>query len=200
MDRPKPPSGRRPRRPPVPLDSARLEELALAYVGRFAVSAGRLRGYCARKLRERGHAGAEEGAPAPDIDALVGRFVANGYIDDAGYARVRASGLLRRGYGARRVGEALRVDGIADDLRAVVEPGEAARREAAAACARRRRLGPYARAGEGGGDPRTRDRHLAAILRAGHDIGHARHVLDAATVGDLEEWIAEAREKEDQSA
>lgn len=199
MDRPQPPSGRRPRRPPAPLDSARLEELALAYVGRFAVSAGRLRAYCRRKLRERGYAGAEEGAPAPDVEALVARFVASGYVDDAGYARVRASGLLRRGYGARRVGEALRVDGIGEDLRADVALGETARREAAAACARRRRLGPYARAGEGVDDPRSRNKQLAALLRAGHDIAHARHVLAAATPDELEDWIAQAREEEGES-
>lgn len=190
---------RRERRPPLPLDAARLEDLALAYVARFATSAGRLHAYCARKLRERGHAGAEQGAPAPDVEALVARFVAKGFVDDAGFARAKAGGLLRRGYGARRVGETLRADGIGEQLRAEVAPGEAGRREAVVACARRRRFGPFARGTPAAADPRAREKQLAALLRAGHDAGHARHVLAAPSAASLEDWIGEAREEEERS-
>ena len=190
-------SPRRPRRPPAPLTAERLEELALAYVARFATSAGRLAAYCRRKLRERGYAGQEDGAPAPDVAALVERFVARGFVDDAGFARAKTDGLLRRGYGARRVGEVLRGGGITDALRAEVAPGEADRREAAVAYARRRRLGPFAREALPAGDRAAREKQLAALLRAGHDSLHARHVLAAATADELAEWIAEAREEED---
>ncbi|WP_133366198.1 regulatory protein RecX [Qipengyuania sediminis] len=182
--------------PPPPLDAARLEELALAYVARFAASAGRLAAYCRRKLRERGHVGAEEGAAPPDVSALVERFVEAGYVDDAGFARARSDSLLRRGYGARRVGQALRADGIGEDLRAATAPQAAARREAAAAYARRRRFGPYARDTGSTPDPRQREKHLAALLRAGHDAGDARRVLAAASDDEVEAWIAEAREEE----
>lgn len=51
----------RPKRIPKPLDSVRLEELALAYVARFATSAAKLEDYLRRKLRERGWDG--EGDP-----------------------------------------------------------------------------------------------------------------------------------------
>lgn len=190
---------RRPRRPPAPLDAARLEELALAYVARFATSAGKLGSYCRRKLRERGHAGQEEGAPAPDVAALVERFVSKGFVNDAGFARAKADGLLRRGYGRRRIGEALRADGIAESLREEVAPGETARREAAMTYARRRRLGPFAHDPFDQNDPRAREKQLAALLRAGHDSGHARRVLAAASPAELEEWIAEAREEEDRT-
>lgn len=196
MARPNPPTARRPRKAPAPLDAARLEELALAYVARFATSAGRLAGYCRRKLRERGHVGAEEDAAPPDVDGLVARFVAKGYVDDAGYARARTGGLLRRGYGARRVGQALRADGIGEALREKLAPGEADRREAAAAYARRRRLGPYARDTFEKPDRSDREKQLAAILRAGHDPGYARRILAAGSQAELEDWIAEAREEE----
>ena len=186
---------RRRRNPPAPLDAARLEELALAYVARFATSAGRLAAYCRRKLRERGHAGQDEGTPPPDVAALVARFVAKGFVDDAGFAHARAEGLLRRGYGARRVGEALRADGIAEALRADMAPGEAGRREAAAAYARRRRLGPFAREPLAPTDRAGREKQLAALLRAGHDSAHARHVLAADSPGELDDWIAAAREE-----
>lgn len=193
MPRPRPDA----RRQPVPLDPPRLEELALAYVARFATSAGRLAAYCRRKLRERGYAGQHEGTAPPDVDALVARFVAKGYVDDAGFARAKAGGLLRRGYGARRVGEALRADGIAEPIRDAVAPREADRREAAAAYARRRRLGPYARGPIATGERDGYQKQLAALMRAGHDSGHAREVLAASTPEALEDWIAEAREEED---
>ena len=192
-------SSPRSRRPPPPLDTARLEELALAYVARFATSAGRLAAYCRRKLRERGHAGQEEGAPPPDVAALVAHFVARGFVDDAGFARARSGSLLQRGYGARRVGEALRADGIAEPLRAEMAPGEAARREAAAAYARRRRFGPFAREPLDGGDRAAYEKQLAALFRAGHDSGHARKVLAAASSAEIEDWIEEAREEEDRT-
>jgi regulatory protein len=190
-------SRREPRRPPQPLDAQRLEELALAYVARFATSAGRLASYCRRKLRERGHTGAADGLPPPDVDALVGRLVANGYVDDASYSRVKAGGLLRRGYGARRVDQALRTDAISEELRNAVAPGEADRREAAAAYARRRRLGPYARCGSTQADVRVREKQLAALVRAGHDLGHARRLLAARCPEEIEDWIAEALENQE---
>lgn len=192
----KPPSGRRQRRGPQPLDLPALEALALAYVARFATSAGRLAAYCRRKLRERGHAGADEGASPPDIEALVARFVARGFVDDAGFARAKTDSLLRRGYGSRRVGETLKSDGIDEPTRIAVAPGESARREAAATYARRRRFGPFARDPQPG-DARVREKQLAALLRAGHDAAHARQVLAAGSIAEIEDWIAEAAAEED---
>ncbi len=190
------------RRPPRPLDPPRLEELALAYVARFATTAGKLRTYLQRKLRERGWVGdeldeqAEDVPPPPDLEALIARFVAHGYIDDAGYARMRSADLLRRGYGARRVSQQLMQAGIAEEVRADVAPGEAERRSAALALARKRRFGPFglreARAGED--THKAREKQLAAMLRAGHDFDHARRVLAAATPEELAQWVAEARE------
>lgn len=192
-------NGRRggPRRKLPPLTEEKLRELALAYVARFSTSAGRLSAFCKRKLRERGYEGAEEGVRPPDIDALVARFVAQGFVDDAGFAQAKTGSLLRRGYGKRRIGEALRGDGIAEDLRERTSPGEMSLREAAAAYARRRRLGPFARALIPPGDRATYEKQLAALLRAGHDTGHARHVLAATSPEAVEEWIAEAAEEED---
>lgn len=192
--------GRRERKPSAPLDAKRLEELALAYVARFATSSGKLRSYCRRKLKERGHAGADEGLAPPDVEAMVARFVARGYIDDDGFARSKAGSLLQRGYGARRVGEALRADGITEEIRARIAPTEAERREAAAAYARRRRFGAYARTDCGTLDRAEREKQLAALLRAGHDSGHARFVLAAASPAEIEDWIAEARSEEEGQA
>ena len=75
----------RQKRTPRPLDAARLDELALAYVARFAASGAKLESYLKRKLRERGWAG--EGAPP--IAALVERFNQRGYINDRAFAVAR---------------------------------------------------------------------------------------------------------------
>ena len=179
--------GKRAKRPPKPLDSRRLQDLALSYVARFSTSAAKLEAYLARKLRERGW----DGEGAPDIPALVGRYVELGYIDDEAYARSRAGSLLRRGYGARRVGQALYAAGIDETIRAAVDPQEYARREAASVMARKRRFGPYY-TGELERD--RREKQVAAMLRAGHTFDHARFVIDAASEQAIEEWLAEARD------
>jgi len=184
---------RKSRQKAPPLDDARLEELALAYVARFETSAGRLEAYCRRKLRERGYAGAEEGGLPPDDTSLVDSFQAKGFVDDAGFAATKAGGLLRRGYGPRRIGETLRADGIAETIRENVAPAEIARRQAAVAYARRRRFGPFARTPLSGQDHAAWQKQLAAFLRAGHEMGHAREVLGSVSEDALEQWIDEAR-------
>lgn len=177
--------GRR-RRVPTPLDRPRLEELALAYVARFATSAGKLERYLMRKLRERGW----DGEGTPPVEAIIARHVELGYIDDAGFARARAGSLLRRGYGPRRIGQALGEAGIAEPIRQDVRPDGAARRQAALALARKRRFGPFG--GKLSIDPALRQKQIAAMLRAGHMLTEIRGVLDASSPAAAEGWVGEA--------
>ena len=193
------PTGKiRKRRAPRPLGRDALEELALAYAARFATSAAKLEAYLQRKLRERGWEGREDGAEPPDTRALVERFADKGYVDDESYARMRAGDLLRRGYGPRRIGQALHQAGIDEQLREDMTPGEAKRREAAIAMARKRRFGLFAAASRGEGEEARKrfEKQLAAMVRAGHDFATARTVLDAQGEGELDQWLAEAREEE----
>jgi regulatory protein len=170
---------------PQPLSQTRLEELALAYVARFATTQGKLRDYLQRKLRERGW---DEDIP-PDLDALIARYCELGYVNDASWARMKAGSLLRRGYGARRVGEALGHAGLGEDLRADVRPDEAAERQAALILARRRRLGPFC---VQEADRPLREKHIAAMLRAGHRLDVARAIISAESPEDAEAWVSEA--------
>lgn len=171
-----------------PLDEARLEELALAYAARFATSARKLEGYLARKVRERGW----EGERPADIAALVARFVQRGYVDDEGFARMRAGGLLRRGYGARRVREALGMAGIAESLRDSVLPNRLERRRAALTLARKRRFGPF---GVEPPDRPRREKQIAAMMRAGHERESAMALVDAGSIDAAERWVQEAEEE-----
>ncbi|WP_088311508.1 regulatory protein RecX [Novosphingobium sp. B 225] len=178
----------RDRRNPRPLDLPRLNELALAYVARFATSAAKLEGYLRRKLRERGWDGDGE---AP-VQATVERMVAAGYVDDAQFARARSGSLLRRGYGQRRVDQALGQAGIAEAVRSEVRAGACEQRRAALALARKRRLGPF---GAPATDRAVREKQLAAMLRAGHPLDSARELLNAISVEAAEQWAAEPDEE-----
>jgi regulatory protein len=170
------------RRARPPLDSAKLDELALAYVGRFATTRGKLRAYLARKLRERGWAGERE----PDIEAVAERLAGHGYIDDAGYALAKSRALSGRGYGKRRVITALRAAGVGEeDGAGARDHADAEAVRAALRFAERRRIGPFAHARSD--DPRDREKALAAMIRAGHGFAVARAIVALDPGDELDE-------------
>jgi len=160
----------RPRRPRPPLDHPALERLALRYVERFATTRARLAAYLARKIAECGW----DGEPLADPVALADHFAERGYIDDRGFAETRAAALTRRGLGARRVEQALRHAGIGEeDRQEIGEEVRASAEASALAFARRRRIGPFARVVA---DRAQRERHVAAMVRAGHPLAIARRI------------------------
>jgi regulatory protein len=164
-----------------PLDEDKLNELALRYVGRFATTRAKLRSYLSRKLRERGWDGGRE----PDVTAIAERFAAQGYIDDSSYALSKAQSLTNRGYGKRRVVEALKAAGI--DEEQGVEARDHADAEAVAAAlhfARRRRVGPFA--DSPARDPREKEKALAAMIRAGHGFALSRAILTLPPGSDVD--------------
>lgn len=160
-----------PRKPRPPLDEEKLNELMLAYVARFATSRAKLAAYLGRKLKERGWAGSGD----PPVEALVAKAARVGFVDDAAFALSKARSLTARGYGERRVGQALHAAGIAE------ADGEAARGharddavEAALHFAKRRRIGPFAVQQP---DPLAREKALAAMIRAGHGFRLAKAII-----------------------
>jgi regulatory protein len=96
----------KPPRSPVqrpPLDAEALERCALHYAGRYATTRAKLAAYLERKLRRHGWAGDED----PAVDRLVEQMAGLGYVDDRAFASARAASLGRRGYGERRIGQAI---------------------------------------------------------------------------------------------
>ena len=161
----------RPRKPRPPLDPARLNELALAYVGRFATTRAKLRSYLQRKVRERGW----DGAAAPDLDGMAERFAELGYIDDEAYALSKSRSLTSRGYGLRRVEQSLHAAGVGEaDAAPARRHAEQDQVEAALRFAERRRLGPFA---SQPADRQGREKAIAAMIRAGHPFALARMIL-----------------------
>ena len=171
---PEPRPTRDKKKPRPPLDAEGLERLGLFYAGRYATTRAKLGDYLRRKLRERGWSG----SGAPPVEALVERFTRLGYVNDAAFAEAKTGALLRRGYGERRVAQALKAAGIGEeDAAPAREEAEKSAEEAALRFARRRRIGPYAAAPL---DREARQKAAAAMLRAGHRLDVVRRILDAS--------------------
>jgi regulatory protein len=169
----------KPRQAP-PLTPERLEQAGLYYLGRFAASAAHLRRVLMRRVRrsEAAHA-TDSAALSQAIATLIERWIAAGLLDDGGYAGAKAASLHRRGLPRSRIRAKLQEKGIAAPvidavLTDTTEIGSDL--AAAAALARRRRLGPYRLA-------ELRDqffqKDLGSLARAGFDRRTAETVLRA---------------------
>ena len=154
-----------------------LEELALRYVERFATTRAKLRDYLAPQAAR---ARLERGARARSRSASPSEFAELGYVDDAAYALAKSRSLTGRGYGKRRlVAEVARRR--RRRRRTARTPATLADEEAVSSALRfaeRRRLGPFA--ATRAGDPRDREKALAAMVRAGHGFALARAIVELA--------------------
>ena len=161
-----------------------LENAALYYLSRYATSAENLRRVMMRKvLRSAKHHGTDVEDGAANIEAMIMRFLGAGLLDDGAYAKTRAESLYRRGNSARVIWGKLRQKGVEDDiisdaleaLGVDLEDGQDPELAAAATLAKRRRLGQFATQKP---TEEQREKHLAALARAGFSYDIARRVLD----------------------
>jgi len=177
-----------------PITAKYLQNAATFYLERYASTAEGLR----RVLNRRVSRARMLEAPVMEnvkqaIDAIVAKFVDAGVIDDKAFAQTKARSLHRRGTSSRVTRQKLKMAGVdGDTLDEAIEgldveldvtPAQREQR-AAAALARRRRLGPY-RPVEARKDHRLRD--LATMARAGFAYDVARKVVDAASPDALDE-------------
>ncbi len=176
------------RKPPKPVSAESLEASALFYLERFATSSANLRRVLLRRVRRSTELhGTDAEAGAQLVDALIQRFLGSGLLDDRTYAEAKSASLHRRGTSARAIAAKLAGKGVGRSLIGAVlgetddEAGYAPRPggdlAAAAALARRRRLGPYR-------DPAAREanrlKDFGAFARAGFSRSVAGRILDAA--------------------
>lgn len=184
-----------------PLDETTLRDLALSYAARFATTGAKLESYLARKIRERGIAEDENGRRIDlDVGALIDRLIELGYVDDSAYARARSRDLTARGYGKRRVEQALWAAGVDEDVRGENAPSRAVGRRAAILLAKKRRFGLFGTklADDLAPDLKraAKEKQVAAMLRAGHDFADVRFILDASEEREIDIWLEEAEEAE----
>ncbi|MBX9943878.1 MAG: RecX family transcriptional regulator [Reyranella sp.] len=177
-----------------PITARYLQNAATFYLERYPSTAEGLRRVLNRRVRR------AEMLDAPvmenvqqAIDVIVARFVDAGVIDDKAFAQTKARALHRRGTSNRLTRQKLKMAGVVGaalddamaglDVELDVTPAQRELR-AAAALARRRRLGPH-RPAKDRKDNRLRD--LATLARAGFAYDVARKVIDAATPDALDE-------------
>jgi len=178
------PKGGKPRRA---VTATSLDNAALHYLGRFSSSSANLRRVLLRKVARASGGEGETQAGARMIEVLIARYLRSGLLDDRAYAAQAAASLARRGASRFSIGGKLGQKGVARELiKTTIEAlDEGGSSELAAACAlvRRRRLGPYRRAGA---RAQWRQKDLATLARAGFGLDLARRVLEARTIEALE--------------
>lgn len=166
---------------PKPLNSERLRELALYYVGRFAVTERKLAEYLIRKIRERGW---EEGAQpvASLVTDLAEEMSRIGVVNDSSVATMVVGQAHRKGFGERRARQMLHIKGVGvDDANAALHQEEDTPMMLALRFAEKRHLGPYRMTGKAL-DPKLQQREVGALVRAGHSISLAARIVRAQSV------------------
>ncbi|MFE1600432.1 regulatory protein RecX [Methylobacterium sp. ID0610] len=166
------------------MSAASLERSALAYLERYGASTEMLRRVLRRRVAARCRLRGEDPA---DFAALVEEVVAKagraGLVSDTAFADAKVRSLRRRGGSARAIHAKLAAKGVDREtvqaaLAAHETDGPADQEDEAAAArayARRRRLGPWRRAGN---RAEARARDLASMARAGFAPALARRVID----------------------
>ena len=177
-----------------PITAKYLQNAATFYLERYPSTAEGLR----RVLNRRVAKARMLDAPVMEnvkqaIESIVAKFVDAGVIDDKAFAQTKARSLHRRGTSSRVTRQKLKMAGVDGDeleqamagldIELDVTPAQREQR-AAAALARRRRLGPW-RPVEDRKDHRLRD--LATMARAGFAYDLARKIVDAASPDALDE-------------
>lgn len=172
---------------------ASLHEAALSYLARGSASADSVVKTLQRRIgnwaRRATRAGRDAETVAHDvaaarelIAAIVGRLSEVGLVNDTAFAETRAKRMSSAGRSRRAISAHLKQKGVdAATVREAVPSDASTELAAAIAFARKRRLGPFARAEE---EVATRDEKRAAerkalgtMARAGFDFGVCERVL-----------------------
>jgi len=188
MSRPPRPSTSAPR--PAIASEAALQALALRYVARFPCSSHKLRTHLGKKLEP---SIAQElvtlAVSRRWVDGVIASLTRMRALDDLGFAQARAVTLHRRGRAARLIERDLRRAGLPEPAieharRSLAELSAEPDLSAAIALARKKRIGPFARAPL---DEAMRRRQLALLARAGFSFTIARRIVDCRDASQLEE-------------
>ncbi|WP_422038531.1 regulatory protein RecX [Roseibium sp.] len=157
----------------------RLTRSAVHYLERYSSSQNNLRKVLERRvLKACRHHGLDPAEFSEMIDKVLKRCVDSGLVNDRSYAETKTASLRRRGGSRRKIEAQLTQKGVdRDTIRSVLDDGAGTEEEAAAAYARRRRLGPFRNAADRAA---RREKDLAAMCRAGFSFDIALRVIDAA--------------------
>jgi len=178
-------------KPPRKITSARLANIALHHLDRYASSVENLRRVLERRVFKASlfHEDLDPNEAKIWIDDILKRYIDSGLLNDLAYAETRARSLLSRGSSTRLIRLKLMEKGISGEtidkaLKTLELDAPDPELFAAIKFARKRRLGPFC-------DPAKRvdnhDKHLSAMARAGFSYDMAQRIMDAESAGALEE-------------
>lgn len=188
-----------PRGQPKKITPAYLEKAALFYLERYNSSAQNLRRVLDRKIRRSIEV---HGAPTKEeaagwVAELIAKLQRNRLLDDRTYAETKVRRLYAEGKALGRIRQTLAVKGVGkEDVEAALErlaaeaDAPVSDLPAAAAFARKRKLGPYRADPELRREMRSKD--LGALARRGFSQAIAMKILSADSVAALEEMIHDA--------
>lgn len=188
-----------PRGQPKKITPTYLERAALFYLERYSSSAENLRRVLDRKIRRsiEVHGAPSREQAASWVADLIGKLQRSNLLNDRAYAESRVRRLYAEGKSLGRIRQALSVKGVGkDDVVAALERLEAESAApvsdlpAAAAFARKRKLGPYRADPELRREMRQKD--LGALARRGFSQAIAIKILSADSVAALEEMVHDA--------
>ncbi len=155
----------------------RLSKAAILYLERYSSSTENLRRVLERRVVKacRHH----ERDPADFVvmvETVVDKCLKAGLLNDRAYAETKTTSLRRRGGSRRRIEAQLAAKGVdRETIQSVLADDAQSEIDAAAAFARRRRLGPHRVPGD---RKERRDKDLAAMCRAGFSFEIARRIID----------------------
>jgi regulatory protein len=160
--------------------------VALHYLARHGATVHQLRQVLTRRVDRalRVHGG-DRAQALGWVEAVVARLSGSGYVNDAVYAETKARALRTAGRSARVITQKLLLKGVAADLvRREVAAAELDLSDEAAAriWAKKKRLGPYCR--DAALRAELRQKHLAALARAGFSFATAKRLIDEAPDGE----------------
>jgi regulatory protein len=167
-------------------DAGSLYQAAVNYLARYATTQAGLRRVLQRRIDRWAQAQPDRDAAAPvlraardGIDAVILRLAEAGAVSDAAFAESRARSLLQSGRSTRSVQMRLVAKGVALAMAREASTTDAETELAAAlVLARKRRIGPYRTADDGGSAMRMKE--IGVLARAGFSHAIARQALDAS--------------------
>lgn len=173
-----------------------LHRRALYYLERYAASVDGVRQVLQRSLLRAQRKGIEVPDHAGEwIESTIEKLVAQGFLNDASFAEVKTRALRRAGASSLKVRQKLLQKGVTERVidEALTSPDTDAGddRHAILIYARKKRLGVYASAQD---RANKREKHMAALLRAGFSSKLVRPVLDAASIHELEQQFTDDEE------
>lgn len=173
---------------PITITKERLNERALKYLERYAASREGVATVLKRGLmRDKIRGNVVPSEASHWIDEILDRLCQSNIIDDHAFAQAKLSSLRRAGRSRQHIRQKLLQKGVKSEIADhLLNEDEQSDAQAALIFAKRKKLGPFCTKTE---RETLREKHTAALARAGFSLQLARMIINAKDEHDAEEKI-----------